>query len=106
MRATQLERSEIDVEFRFQLLAIPRVSAKELFVVLTALVPVCQQRAGEIEPFAIPALRNHVNLPADLLLINLMRILRIRDVEHAALAIAEAIDEQRLIVCADADVHR
>src|SRR5215471_2046136 len=106
MWASELERGEIKVKLRLQLLAVPGKSAKELFVVVAGFVPVRQQRAGEIQAFAVPALRNHVYLPADLLLVLLARLMRIRHVENAALTIAEAIHEQGLVIRADANVHR
>src|SRR6478736_981379 len=60
VRAAQLQRSEIKIEGRFQLLAIPCVSTKELFVVSPLLVPIRKKRTGEIEALPIPALRDHV----------------------------------------------
>ena len=48
--------------------------------------------------------RNHVDLLADLFLVNLFRFVRIGDVEDAAFAVAETIDKQRFVIGAQADV--
>src|SRR5439155_19747794 len=66
MRATEFERGEIQIKLRFQLFAVPSISAEELLVVGAFLVPSRQQRAGKINPFPIPALRHHVHLLANL----------------------------------------
>ena len=63
-----------------------------------------QERAGEVEPFPVPALRDHVDLFADLFLVNLFRLLRIGNVEDAALAVTEAIDKECFVIGAQADV--
>src|SRR5580765_63938 len=106
MRTSQLQRGEINVKARFQLFAVPGISAEKLFVVSAAFVPVRQQRAREVEAFAVPTLRNHVELTTDLFFINLLGLMGIRYVEDTALAIAEAIDEQGFVISADADVHQ
>src|SRR5438270_514695 len=71
MRPAQLQLGEIESERRLQLFAVPGISAEELFVVVALLVPLRQKRAGEIEPFPVPALRHHIHLLADLFFVNL-----------------------------------
>ena len=104
MRAAEFQRGEIEIERRLQFFAVPGVTAEELLVVGAFLVPVREKRAGEVEPFPIPALRDHVDLLADLFLVNLFRFVRIGNVEDAALAVAEAIDKQCFVIGAQADV--
>src|SRR5947207_12245554 len=70
MRATEFQCVEIEVETWFQFFTVPGVTAQELLVVFSLFVPSGQKRAGEIETFAVPALRDHVDLLADLFLIN------------------------------------
>ena len=106
MRAAQFQRGEIEIERWLQLFAVPGITANELLVVGALFVPSRQKRAGEVEPFPVPALRHHVDLPANLFLVNLFRLLRIRNVEHAALAVTETIDKQCFVIGAQADVDR
>src|SRR4029453_14049296 len=106
MRTAQLQRSEIEFETWLQFLTVPCVGVQELFFIFAFLVPVRQERTGKIEPFPIPALRHHVDLSPNLLLINLFRLMRIRNIEDAALTITETIDEQGLIISAKADIDR
>src|SRR5262249_8704454 len=106
MRPTQFERCEIEINFWFQFLAVPIVNAKKLFVIFATFIPVGQQRTGEVKPFAVPTLRNHVKLTPDFFLINLVGMVRVRHVEYAALPIAETVREQRLVISAEADVRR
>src|SRR4026207_1505665 len=105
MRATQLERREVEFKGGLQFLSIPMISADKLFVVVAFLVPTCEERTAEVKPLTVPALRYHVELPSDLLLVDLFGLVRIRHVEHAALAVAEATHEERSVVRAQADVH-
>ena len=104
MRTAQLERGEIEIEARLQFLAVPGVSAEKLLVVRALLVPMRQERTGEVESLPIPTLRDHVDLFADLFLVNLFRMMRIGNVEDAALAVAETTDKQCLVVSAQADI--
>src|SRR5213594_54768 len=106
MRATEFERIEIQLELWLQLLAIPGIGADELLVVRALFVPMREERAAEVEPLPVPALRHHVDLLADGLLVNLLRLLRIRHVKDAALAVAEATHEECAVIGAQADVHR
>src|SRR5207248_5509698 len=80
------------------------VTAQKLFVVGATFVPAREKRAGEIKPFPIPALRDHVDLLPNLFLANLFRFLRIRNVEDAAFAITEAIDKESFVIRAKADI--
>src|SRR6516164_7099427 len=105
MGAPKLQRGEIEIETWLQFFAVPCVGPQELLVIFAFLIPVCQERAGKVEAFSIPALRHHVYLPTNLLLVDLFRFLRVRDIEHSTLAIAETIDEQRFVIGAKADVH-
>src|SRR5262249_22788443 len=105
MRTAQLQRGEIECKAWLQFFAVPSVGAQELLVVFALLIPACQERTGKVEPFPVPALRHHVHLSSNLFLVNLFWFLRIRDIEPATLAIAEAIDEQRFIVGAKTNVH-
>ncbi len=106
MRPTELKRSEIEIEARIQFLAVPGVTAEELLVIGALLVSAREKRTGEVEPLPIPALRHHVDLSADLFLVNLFWFLWIGNVEDAALAVGETIDEQCLIIGAQADIDR
>src|SRR5207253_10065618 len=93
MWATQFQRGEIEVERRLQFFAVPGVTAQELLVVFSLLVPSGQKRAGEIKTFPVPTLRDHVDLLADLFLVNLFRLLGVGNIEDAALAVTEGIDK-------------
>src|ERR1700724_1722152 len=106
MRAAQLERGEIEIEGWLQLLAIPRITANELLVVDALFVPPRQKRAREVEPLPVPALRHHIHLPANLLRVNLFRLLWIGNIKHAALAVTETIYKQSLVIGTEADVDR
>src|SRR6266851_8814618 len=106
MRAPKLERSEIEFKTWLQFFTVPCITAKELLVVVALFVPSRQQRTGEVEAPPIPALRHHVHLPANLLLVNLFGFVRVGNVEHAALAVTKTIHKQRLVIGAEADVDR
>jgi hypothetical protein len=56
MRADESESGEVQLERRGQFFPVPAIGAKELVIVLAGLVPARQERAGEVEPFAVPAL--------------------------------------------------
>src|ERR1700730_8476930 len=105
MGPPQLQCGEIESKAWLQFFAVPCIGAQELLVVFAFLIPALEERAGKVESFPIPALRYHVDLPANLLLVNLFRVMRIRNIEYAALAVSEAIDEQCFVVGAKADVH-
>src|SRR5215470_15485145 len=98
MRPAELQRSEIESKAWLEFFSVPCVGAQKLLVIFAFLIPVRQERAGKVEPFPVPALRHHVNLSSNLLLINLFRLLWVRNVEHAAPSIAETIDKQRFVV--------
>src|SRR5207248_2006927 len=104
MRASQLESGEIEIKCRLQFFAVPGVTAEKLLVVGALLVPSRQKRAGKVESLSIPALRHHVRLLANLFLVNLLRFLRIGNVEHAALAVTETINKQCFVIGADANI--
>src|SRR2546430_14686135 len=105
MRPAELQRGEIESKAWLQFFSVPCVGAQELFVIVAFLVPALQERTGKVEPFPIPALRYHVDLPANLLLVNLFRFMRIRNIEHATLAVPEGIDEQCFVIGAKANIH-
>src|SRR5262249_12425950 len=105
MGAAELQLSKIERKFRLKFLAIPGIGAKELFIVLAAFIPMREQRTCKVQAFPVPTLRNHVYLAANLFLIHLAGVMRVRDIENAAFAISEAIHKQRFVVRADADVH-
>ena len=73
----------------FELLAVPGIGLQELLVVGALLVPVGEQRGGEIDAFTVPALRDHVDLRADLLRVDLLRRLGIAQIEETRRAIRE-----------------
>src|SRR5438477_665854 len=102
--APQLLLGEIDLECRRQLLAVPLEPAHELLVVLALLVPVGEQRRGDVDALPIPALRDHVDLLAGDLLVRLHGLGRVGQIEVARLAVHERVDPQALPVSADADV--
>src|SRR5262249_57887054 len=64
-----------------------------------------EQGAGKIEALSIPTLGNHVELFADLFLVDLLRLLRVRYVKHTHFTVAETVYEQRFVVVADANIH-
>src|SRR6266436_7672275 len=105
MGPAQLQRGEIESKAWLQFFAVPCIGAQELLIVFAFLIPVLQERTGKVEPFPIPALPYHVDLSANLLLVNLFRFLRIRNVEHAALAVTETIYEQCFVVSTQADIN-
>src|SRR5690242_17923952 len=98
MRTTKLQRGEIEIKSWLQFLPVPRIGPDELLVICALLIPIRQERTGEIETLPIPALRHHVDLLPDLLLINLLRLLRISDIENATLAVPEAADKQSFVI--------
>src|SRR5436190_18251675 len=106
MWTAELERGEIEIEARPQFLAVPGESTEELLIIGALLVPMRQQRTGEVKPLPIPALRDHVDLFADWSLINLFRFLCIGNDEDAAFAVAETTNKQCFVVSAQADIHR
>src|SRR6476469_7600423 len=106
MRTTEFKRGEIEIKRWFQFFAVPSIGSNELLIVGALLVPVGQERTGEVDTFSIPAFRDHVDLPSYLLLINLLRLLWVCDVENANLAVSEAGHEQGFIIGTQADVDR
>src|SRR5262245_48695756 len=106
VRASELLLREVDLERRRQLLAVPGEATEELLVVRAALVPVREQRGGDVDPLAVPALRDHVDLLPGDLLVGLLRRLWIREIEVARLAVHERVDPESLAVAGDADVDR
>src|SRR6185503_16938848 len=104
MGAAELLLREIDLEGRLQLLAVPGEAAQELLVVGAALVPVGEERRGDVDALAVPALRDHVDLLAGHLLVRLLRRPGIAEVEVARGAVHERVDPQPLAVAGDADV--
>src|SRR5262245_28353308 len=71
--ASEVLLREVDLEGRLQLLAVPGEAAQELLVVGAALVPVGEQRRGDVDALSVPALRDHVDLLAGDLLVGLLR---------------------------------
>src|SRR5688572_14337648 len=65
VRAAQLESGEVEIKGGSKFLAVPPISAHELFVVLAKLVPAREQRTREVKALPVPALRHHVHLFAD-----------------------------------------
>src|SRR6266481_6349997 len=64
MRAPEVLLREVHLERRLQLLAVPGEAAQELLVVGAALVPVGEQRGGDVDALTVPALGDHVDLLA------------------------------------------
>src|SRR5919204_5799419 len=62
VRAPELLLEEIHLERLGQLLAVPLERAQELLVVVAFLVPVGEQRRGDVDALPVPALRDHVDL--------------------------------------------
>src|SRR6476469_4410855 len=104
MWAPQLQGGEIEIKTWLQFFPIPGVTAQELLVVGALLVPVPQKRTGKVESLAVPALRHHVHLLANLFLVNLFRSLWVAIIEDAAFAVTETIDKQCFVIGADADI--
>src|SRR5262249_25470085 len=94
MGAAELLLVEIDLEGRLELLAVPGKAAHELLVVGAALVPVREQRGGDVDARAVPALRDHVDLLAGDALVRLLGLLRVRQIEVAGLAVHERVDPE------------
>src|SRR3989441_4652737 len=67
VRTAELLSQEVDREERAQPIPVPTVRLQELLAVLARLVPVGEQRGGEVNALPIPGLRHHVHLGADLL---------------------------------------
>src|SRR5262249_22688534 len=101
MGAAQLLLVEIDLEGRPELLAGPGKAAHELLVIRAALVPVREQRGGDVDARAVPALRDHVDLLAGDALVRLLGLLRIREIEVAGLAVHERVDPEARAVLVD-----
>src|SRR5438093_10459267 len=53
MRATEFERGEIQIKLRFQLFAVPNISADELLIVGAFIVPSRENSTGKIYQFSI-----------------------------------------------------
>src|SRR6185436_3832414 len=104
VRAPQLLLGEVHLERGRERLAVPPEGAQELLVVGARLVPVREQRRGDVDAGAVPALRDHVHLGARVLLVGLLRGLRVREVEVARHAVHERVHPEALAVLADADV--
>src|SRR5262249_57216995 len=68
VRAAELGVEEVDLEERREVLAVPAVGLQELLAVGALLVPVGEQRRGDVEALTVPGLRDHVGLLPDLLL--------------------------------------
>ena len=54
MWAAELFLDEIDFKFEIEIFAVPVVSAQDLLVVGAFLVPVREQRGGDIDALSIP----------------------------------------------------
>src|SRR5882762_1349553 len=106
MRPAELLLGEVDLERRRELLAVPLEAADELLVVGTALVPVGEERGGDVHACAVPALRNHVHLLAGHALVGLLGLLGVRDVEVPGLAVHERVHPEPGAVLVDTDVDR
>src|SRR5262249_22062671 len=104
MRSPELQGHEIKIKARCEFFPVPGIRPEELVVIGALFVPMLQERAGEVETFPIPAFGDHVDLAADLFLVNLLRFVRIGNVEDATLPIAETIDKQGLIISAQANI--
>src|SRR5262245_31962113 len=103
VRPAKLLLVEVDLERRLELLAVPGKAAHELLVVGAALVPVGQERRGDVDAGAVPALRDHVDLLAGDLLVRLLGLLGVREVEVAGLAVHERIHPEPGAVLVDGD---
>ena len=66
-------------------MVVPTIGADELFIVVAGFVPLREQRARKVEAPAVPALRDHVELPSDLLFVDLARAMRVDKLTLAAL---------------------
>src|SRR6185369_14921914 len=93
MRSAETLLDEVDGKERGERLAVPTVRLQELLVVLAGLVPVREQRGREVHALAVPGLRHHVHLRADLLLVHERGVMRIGDVEDTRRAVHERVDE-------------
>src|SRR5580765_942583 len=94
MGSAQTFLQEVDREALRQRLAIPAIGPEKLLIGIARLVPIGEQRACVIDTLAVPALRDHVQLFADLSLVDLLRVVGIRHVIDTGLAIHEAVDEE------------
>src|SRR2546428_3276728 len=104
MRAAELLLVEVDLEGGLELLAVPAEAAHELLVVRARLVPVGEERGGDVDARAVPALRDHVDLLAGDALVGLARLFAARQVEGAGLAVPEGADPHPRAALVDADV--
>src|SRR5512134_3865904 len=104
--AAELFLREVHLEGRLQFLAIPAECAQELFIVGAALVPFLEQARRDVDAFAVPALRDHVDLLAGLARIRLLRLFGVAQVEVAGHAIREGVDPKPLAVGSDRDIDR
>src|ERR1700674_5256711 len=86
-------------------MAVPVEGAQELLVVRALLVPVRQQARRDVQPLAVPALRDHVDLAAGMLLIALLRVFRIGDIEVMRGAVHEGIDPQTPAIGGNGDIN-
>src|SRR6185295_3898227 len=86
-------------------LAVPGISAHELFIIRAAFIPMREERTAEVKALPVPALRHHVQLLADLLFIDLFWLMRVRYIKDTHLAVAETVHEQSLIIGTEADVY-
>src|ERR1700730_19077693 len=73
MRAAEFFSQKINLEFLRQILAVPIISAQHLFILGPSLVPIRKERGGNINALSVPALRNHIDLLAGDLLVDLHR---------------------------------
>ncbi len=106
MWPSQLFCIEINAETWNQLLAVPFKSFEVLLIVVSFLSQLASSRGGKVCPLTIPTLGDHVDLLANLSLVDLLRIERVTDVEQACLSIHEGVYPETCIVGRDRDVYR
>ena len=108
MRHAQACRQEIDGKLQGQFFPVPgvRLEVLQVFALFRlALVPVGQQGRGEIYPFPVPALGQHVDLCADLLRVNLLCVMGVADIEHPGHAVVPGVHPQQRVIRRDGNVH-
>jgi len=96
MRPAEFQLSKIQSKLRLQFLAVPRISTNKLLVIGAFLVPFLQERAGKIKSFSVPALATPCSPVCQSVSRNLFRLVRIRNIEHAALAVTKTINNNVL----------
>ena len=101
MRRTQTQLNEIEIKLWREGFAIPVVELKVLQVIPVGcrrLIPISKQRGSKINALSIPALLDHVDLFANLLLHDLNRRMGIGDVVESNFTVIPSVHPKVIVI--------